>query len=253
MAPKVAALCLAMTCGAATAVHAQSVGGNTFRAYPAPSESERPCDLTSPTSEQKFTAPAAITITATPRSKSTVKIGKIEFYNGSQKVGTATAAPYTFVLNDVPAGSYQLRALVYDDSGKPVSLLTVNTTVKAATNVGAGHLSAAAPTLTLSSAGTLQVLFPLKNDGTAQIRSLAVTAISAYDDPSGRKTTLLQPKLPSSTDKVDPGVVVPFTFVLDNVLPTSGNLFLIVDGVYSSGDKKIPFEFAGGLAVPTAR
>ncbi|MCW3061775.1 MAG: hypothetical protein JWQ02_3596, partial [Capsulimonas sp.] len=159
---------------------------------------------------------------------------------------------YTFVLNNVPAGSYKLKALVYNDAGKPVSLLTVNAVVKAAV-AGVGHISVAAPTLTLSNAGTLQVVLPLTNDGSAQVRALAVTSISAYDDPSGRKTTLVTPKLPSYSEKLDAGAVVPFTFTLNNVLPTSGNIFLIVNGVYTNGDKNIPFEFAGGLTVPAAK
>ena len=252
IAPKVAALCFAMTCGATAAVHAQTVDvGAALRAYAPPTENQAPCELTSPKSDQKFTAPAAITITATQKATSTVKIGKVEFYSGDRQVGVVSAAPYTFVLNNTPVGSYKLKALVYNDAGKPVSLLTVNVVVSAAT--GVGHITAAAPTLSLSNEGTLRVALPLTNDGSAQVRSLAVTSISAYDDPSGRKAALLTPKLPNSIDKLDPGAVVPFAFTLNNVLPTSGKIFLIVDGVYTSGDKKIPFEFAGGLAVPAAK
>ncbi|MEO7717054.1 MAG: Ig-like domain-containing protein [Capsulimonas sp.] len=251
LAPKAAALCFAITCGAATSVHAQPNVGGALYAYNTPTEGERPCDLASPQPEQKFTAPAAITITATQKKSSTLKIGKVEFYSGDHLVGSAAAAPYTFVLNNVPAGSYKLKALVYNDAGKPVSLLTVNAVVKAA--VGVGHISAGVPALTLSSTGTLQVVLPLTNDGSTQVRALAVTSITAYDDPSGRKTTLVTPKLPSYSEKLDAGAVVPFTFTLNNVLPTSGNIFLIVNGVYTNGDKKIPFEFAGGLAVPAAK
>jgi hypothetical protein len=85
-----------------------------------------------PVSGDLYLAPAtvAITVNATDADGS---VSKVEFYNGSTKLGEATSAPYTFTWSSVPIGSYTLTATATDDRGLQSSA-QVNITV---TNVAA--------------------------------------------------------------------------------------------------------------------
>ncbi|MBI3523008.1 MAG: hypothetical protein HY066_00555 [Betaproteobacteria bacterium] len=84
--------------------------------------------LTSPTPNQVATAPGTLTVTATA-TDSDGTIAKVEFYQGSTLIGTATAAPYTFVWSAIPAGSYSLTAKATDDQGASTTSTAVNVIV----------------------------------------------------------------------------------------------------------------------------
>ncbi len=74
--------------------------------------------LTVPVSGSSYTAPAAIVIAATASSsQGNHPIVKVEFFNGTALLGTATTAPYTFNWTNVAAGNYQLMARATDDKG----------------------------------------------------------------------------------------------------------------------------------------
>src|SRR4051812_8280472 len=87
LAPKVAAaLCFAISCGAATVASAQTVSGGA--AYHVDTktgtetEHKSAYELTSPKPGQEFTAPATVTITIAPKATNTAKVQKVEFYVG---------------------------------------------------------------------------------------------------------------------------------------------------------------------------
>ena len=44
-------------------------------------------------------------------------ISRVEFYSGTSKVGERTAAPYSWTLSSIAAGTYSLRAAAQDDRG----------------------------------------------------------------------------------------------------------------------------------------
>jgi hypothetical protein len=99
--------------------------------------------LTSPVNGASFTAPASIVLSATA-SDSDGSISKVEFYNGTTKLGTSTASPYTYTWTGVAAGSYSVKAVAYDNSGaSTTSTPAVVTVAAAATNK--------APTVSLTS------------------------------------------------------------------------------------------------------
>ena len=58
-------------------------------------------------------------------------IARVEFYNGTTLLNSDTAAPYSFTWSSVPAGTYTVKAIAYDNSGasttSAVSTITVNT------------------------------------------------------------------------------------------------------------------------------
>ena len=63
--------------------------------------------LTSPATGATFNAPANITISALPFATS---VTRVEFYNGTQLIGSDTTAPYEIIWNNVPAGKYTIFA-----------------------------------------------------------------------------------------------------------------------------------------------
>ena len=86
--------------------------------------------LTSPTSGATFTAPAAITLTASASDPQN-QLTKVAFYNGSTLLGTVTAAPYTFTWSSVAAGTYSLTAVASDAAGLSTTSAAVSVTVAA--------------------------------------------------------------------------------------------------------------------------
>lgn len=72
--------------------------------------------LTGPTAGTIFTAPATITLQASA-SDSDGSIAKVEFYNGSNLIGTDTTAPYTYQWSGVEAGNYSITARATDNLG----------------------------------------------------------------------------------------------------------------------------------------
>jgi lysozyme family protein len=86
--------------------------------------------LTSPANAATFTAPATVTLSANA-TDSDGTIARVEFYNGATLLNSDTATPYTFTWSSVPAGTYSVKAVAYDNSGasttSAVSTITVNT------------------------------------------------------------------------------------------------------------------------------
>lgn len=71
--------------------------------------------ISSPTNNQNFSpAPASILIKANA-SDANGSIGKVEFYNGSFKLGEDLISPYEFQWASVASGTYSLSAKAYDN------------------------------------------------------------------------------------------------------------------------------------------
>jgi len=70
--------------------------------------------ISSPTKGISFTAPATVTIDVNA-SDPDGSITKVELFNGAVKLYEKTAAPYSFTLKDLPAGSYELKAVATDN------------------------------------------------------------------------------------------------------------------------------------------
>ena len=69
--------------------------------------------LTAPTIGQTFNEGDAITLTAIA-STTNGTISKVEFYNGTTLIGTATSSPYTITWTTAPAGTNQISAKAYN-------------------------------------------------------------------------------------------------------------------------------------------
>ncbi|MFN6946841.1 MAG: DUF6055 domain-containing protein, partial [Cytophagaceae bacterium] len=82
-----------------------------------PDENQAPTvSLTAPANNASYTAPASITITANA-SDSDGSVAKVEFFNGSSKLGEDLTSPYSFTWNNVAAGTYTITAKATDNQG----------------------------------------------------------------------------------------------------------------------------------------
>ncbi|MBQ4822716.1 glycoside hydrolase family 19 protein [Aquimarina sp. MMG016] len=98
------------------------------------------CAITSPSNNQTFIEGNSVSIAANA-SDSDGNITKVEFYNNNVLLDTDTSIPYTYVWNNIPQGSYSLRAKAYDNDGddttSSVVKITVNTSGGGGDNCGA--------------------------------------------------------------------------------------------------------------------
>ncbi|MEO8739919.1 MAG: Ig-like domain-containing protein [Casimicrobiaceae bacterium] len=86
--------------------------------------------LTSPVTGSQFSAPATIALAATAND-SDGSVAKVEFYAGTTKVASATAAPFNASWTNVAAGSYALTAIATDNLGATTTSVAVPIAVNA--------------------------------------------------------------------------------------------------------------------------
>ena len=99
---------------------------------PPPPPNEPPTvSLTSPTNGARFTSPAKMTLAATA-ADSDGTVTRVEFFNGTARLGEDTSAPYAIQWNVGAAGTYTLTARATDNGGatKTSSPVTVTVTKK---------------------------------------------------------------------------------------------------------------------------
>lgn len=137
--------------------------------------------LTSPANGATFTAPATIVIAASIAPQHNPII-KVDFFNGSTLLGTATSAPYTFTWSNVPAGTYTLTATATDSFNLTGTSAPVTITVTAP-----GGTCAVTYTLTNQWPGGLTANITITNTGKASINGWTL----AFTFPGDQKITNL--------------------------------------------------------------
>jgi len=112
--------------------------------------------LTAPANNTNYIAPASVALSATA-SDSDGTISKVEFYQGSTLVGTASTSPYNYTWTSVAMGNYALTAKAYDNNNVTTTSSAVNIIVWGTSDIGsvgvAGSASYASGTFTVSGAG----------------------------------------------------------------------------------------------------
>jgi len=86
--------------------------------------------ISAPANNATFTSPANIIVDVTA-SSTTGSVARVEFYQGTAKLGEDTSSPYSFPWNDVAAGFYSLTAVAIDSTGFSKTSASVNITVNA--------------------------------------------------------------------------------------------------------------------------
>ncbi|HEX8422814.1 MAG TPA: PA14 domain-containing protein, partial [Pyrinomonadaceae bacterium] len=94
-------------------------------------------NIISPAFGATYTSPASIVINATA-SDSDGQITKVEFFQGSTRLGEDTAAPYSLTWTNVAAGSYTLTAKATDNAGATGTSVPVNVFVNQPPTANAG-------------------------------------------------------------------------------------------------------------------
>ena len=91
--------------------------------------------ITSPANGSAFAAGNNITISATAVD-SDGSVTKVEFYQGSTKLGEDTSSPYSYTWNSVAAGSYSITAKATDNGGLSTTSSTVSITITSSAGTG---------------------------------------------------------------------------------------------------------------------
>jgi len=121
--------------GDAPATNADFYIDDIYFSTQAPANTAPAVTITAPAVAAVFTAPASISIT-TEATDADGGITKVEFLNGTTKIGEDTTAPFAFDWNNVAAGAYTLTAKAYDNGGLTAISAEVNVTVKEAASRG---------------------------------------------------------------------------------------------------------------------
>ena len=89
--------------------------------------------VTAPTGGSTFAAPANITVSA-QASDPENRLSRVDFFAGSTKIGSLTAAPFTITWSAVPAGTYALTAVAFDLDGGSTTSAPVTIDVSSTAN-----------------------------------------------------------------------------------------------------------------------
>jgi hypothetical protein len=96
--------------------------------------------ITAPANNATYTAPANVTITATA-SDADGTITKVQFYNGTTLLGTATTSPYTYSWTNVSPGTYTITAKATDNNGIVTTSTAITITVSGNPTITFGNLT----------------------------------------------------------------------------------------------------------------
>jgi hypothetical protein len=125
-------------------------------------------NITVPTNNAIFTAPASINITANA-ADSDGTIQRVEFFNGPTLLGTSTTAPYAFNWTNVPAGTYSLAARATDNLNAQTTSAVVSVTVTVPNQPPVVSLTAPANNATFTAPATFNITANASDpDGTIQ-------------------------------------------------------------------------------------
>jgi hypothetical protein len=132
---------------------------------------------------------------AATASDSDGTVTKVEFFNGTTKLGESTSAPYTFSWSGVGAGSYTLTARATDDAGGVTTSAPVSITVTSAN---------APPTVSITS--------PANGAVFAWKPTITVTATAGDSDGTVTKVEFLD-----GTNLLGQDMTAPYSFTWRNV------------------------------------
>ncbi|MFZ6781391.1 Ig-like domain-containing protein, partial [Undibacterium sp. Ji83W] len=149
--------------------------------------------LTAPAANARYGAPAAITLTATATNTGDT-ISKVEFYQGTTLLGTATTAPYSYNWSNVATGSYSLTAK--------------------ATNSHNETKTSTAVAVVVNNAPTVSITAPANNSSVAGKATITLTANAT--DADG---TISKVEFYNGTTLLNSDTAAPYSYSWANVAP----------------------------------
>ncbi len=136
----------------------------------APIANQQPAvNITAPANNASFTAPASMTISATATDADGT-VAKVEFFQGTTKLGEDLSAPYSFTWNNVGAGTYSITAKATDSKGESTTSAPVSVNVSTSSTA-----TIAVASFTLINADTKQPIAgfdPIPNNATIDLQKL---------------------------------------------------------------------------------
>jgi len=140
--------------------------------------------LTGPNNSALFPTGSTVTITANA-SDTGGTVSKVEFFNGSTKLGEDLTSPYSFVWNNVPAGNYTITAKATDDKNAVATSASISIVVSTSNNPPAVSITAPANNATFNSGATVTIT------ATASDANGSVTKVEFFNGSSklGEDTT----------------------------------------------------------------
>jgi hypothetical protein len=163
--------------------------------------------ITSPVANTSYNAPSTITITA-DATDTDGSVSKVEFFEGTNKIGETATAPYRFEWTNVAAGTYALTTKVTDNKNAITSSEIVTVTVNAL------------PTVTITS--------PLNNSSYNALANITITADAADTDGNVSKVEFF-----NGTTKLGEDTSAPYSFDWNNI--ASGTYAITAKATDNSG------------------
>jgi len=210
------------TGGIAASISKQPVTNNCINTAPA-------VTLTSPSDNSTFTAPANVTITANATDADGI-VSLVEFYNGSTKLGSATAAPFTFTWSNVSSGTYSLTAVATDNLNTRTTSTSVSIVVSAIKT-------------TTNKRPVVKISNPHKGNVYDNLSAITIDAYAT--DPDG---LISKVELYTGTKKLVEMTDAPYSFTWKDV--TSGTYVVYAVATDNMNDTAMsaPVEFVVGAA-----
>ena len=211
------------TGGKAVSVTSKSVINNCINLAPT-------AVITSPVTAGSFASPANITITADAfDTDGTVSL--VEFYNGSTKLGSSSAAPYSFTWNNVLAGNYTLIVVATDNLNTKTISSAISISVTATNHASNRH-----PFIKISN--------PRKGISYDNMSSIEIDAVAS--DPDGTISTV---EFYNGTEKLVELTSAPYTYIWKDVAPGSYSIKAIATDNLGDTTASEPIEFIVGSKV----
>ncbi|WP_276373451.1 Ig-like domain-containing protein [Chryseolinea sp. H1M3-3] len=156
--------------------------------------------LITPSNNARYNNGAPIVLSATA-ADANGSITKVEFFNGTTKIGEDLTAPYSFTWNGAPAGTHTLRAKATDNQNAVTTSASVSITVGG-----------------VNSAPTISITSPLNN---SQFNTGTITITATASDANG---TVSKVEFFNGTVKLGEDLISPYSFIWANVAAGSYEL-----------------------------
>ena len=202
--------------------------------------------LTAPANGATYTAPATVSLTASATDPDGT-IARVEFYNGTTLLDSDTVAPYACTWSAVPAGTYAIRAIAYDNGGASVTSSNATITV-AASGLPAGQQDADIGAPALSGSATYSGGSYTITAGGAGIWGTADQFHFVYEPASGDLDLRLHVASVSAADSYSSAGVM----IRESLAPGSKHAFMLLSAGrgYSFNQRMQTDGITDGLAGP---
>ena len=199
-------------------------GGGTWRAPLAPPFGKRmSISIVQPAKDTILIAPAEIILKAEVSAGDSVTVKKVEFYNGSEKIGEALTMPYTITWSAVSKGEYNVFAVMIDSDADTITSYPVHITV----------LASHPP----------EVFISTLVDGSVISDNLFITVTAIARDIDG---TIAKVSFFNGKTKLGESLNSPYQFVLTNLSPGKYSITAVATDNTEISTTSLPVNFTMG-------